>query len=145
MLYRGEAENTAFQGMKALREQGNLSHWAFKFDFRLVFIHAQKQNNVANCEFAKNGDLKRMVVIDNVKVMVEAKCMYLGSYRPHMRPRAKVYIASHPYENNQGVLKIFACTVIIFDCTTALRAIYIMHGSKLTRSFSTMSLIHTSE
>lgn len=40
-----------------------------------VLVDDKKEHNVANCEFAKSGDLKRKIVTDNVKVISEAKCI----------------------------------------------------------------------
>ncbi|KAG0183676.1 hypothetical protein DFQ28_001393 [Apophysomyces sp. BC1034] len=75
-LRAGETQNTASAELQALyRDQADSQRGAFKADVRIVLLHGAKQYDVANCEFAKNGDLERKMVLDNIKVMVEAKCI----------------------------------------------------------------------
>lgn len=44
-------------------------------DLRLVMITNDIEYDVANCEFAKSGDLQRKVIVDNAKLAVEGKCI----------------------------------------------------------------------
>ncbi|KAI7855802.1 hypothetical protein BDC45DRAFT_77445 [Circinella umbellata] len=38
-------------------------------------MDGKKQHDVANCEFAKNGNLLKKIVTDNIKLIGEAKCI----------------------------------------------------------------------
>lgn len=67
----GSAEVRAVQAKAAgVRPRG-----AFKVDLRLVLLNDKIEYDLANCEFAKSGDIQRKVLTDNAKVVVEAKCI----------------------------------------------------------------------
>ncbi|KAG0188088.1 hypothetical protein DFQ28_005377 [Apophysomyces sp. BC1034] len=76
MLRGGETENSASSEVQKLRKQySNDVRGAFKVDLRLILMHNGTVYDVGNCEFAKDGDLRRKNITDNIKVIVEAKCI----------------------------------------------------------------------
>ena len=60
-----------------IKEGACASRGAYKVDLRLVFMSTNsgriQYHDVANCEFAKDGDLQRKIVTDNAKLIGEAK------------------------------------------------------------------------
>lgn len=51
---------------------------AFKVDLRLVLEHDGELYDVSNIEFAKDGDVTKKNNVDNVKIIVEGKCILDG-------------------------------------------------------------------
>lgn len=76
-LRSGETTNAASAEVRAVQVKaaGIHSRGAFKVDLRLVMVNDDTEYDVANCEFAKSGDLQRKVIVDNAKLAVEGKCI----------------------------------------------------------------------
>ncbi|KAF7720480.1 hypothetical protein EC973_008186 [Apophysomyces ossiformis] len=70
----GESENSESREVRKVREHAD-SRGAYKVDLRLVIHRSNKWYDVANMEFAKNGDVVKKNVSDAAKFMVEGKCI----------------------------------------------------------------------
>ncbi|KAI8147212.1 hypothetical protein BJV82DRAFT_379782 [Fennellomyces sp. T-0311] len=76
-LRSGETQNTASKDVFTMISKGDTanSRGAYKVDLRLVLVRGGKSHDLSNCEFAKNGELERKVITDNVKLVAEGKCI----------------------------------------------------------------------
>ncbi|CDS09734.1 hypothetical protein LRAMOSA02411 [Lichtheimia ramosa] len=76
-LRSGETTTAASAEVRDVQAKaaGIRSRGAFKVDLRLVLLNNQIEYDLANCEFSKSGDVQRKVIVDNVQLAVEGKCI----------------------------------------------------------------------
>ncbi|ORX54935.1 hypothetical protein DM01DRAFT_1407004 [Hesseltinella vesiculosa] len=75
-LRSGETQNVASADLVKMLESTEYARGPFKVDLRLIYTTPdQKSYDVANCEFARSGDMRKKVVTDNTKLIVEGKCI----------------------------------------------------------------------
>ncbi|KAL1935595.1 hypothetical protein VTP01DRAFT_4735 [Rhizomucor pusillus] len=78
-LHFGETQNSESKEVAAVRKGLKIGERdAFKVDLRLVLEHDGELYDVSNIEFAKDGDVTKKNNVDNVKIIVEGKCILDG-------------------------------------------------------------------